>query len=410
MVKNNIELNIGSKFDGEGFQKLNAALKKSSGNVRQVGGAVGNMLSSMDGLDGSAGKLVRTASGLISGFLSMGVWGVAIAGVTKLIGLLSELNQQTKDATLAAKGLSKEYMTVEAAARGYQRRVESWKKAKADKDEKDAKAAEAAKKARDAEIKAIDERTQAEKEYDQYLMKTAALKEKIAGLSNEQIAVNSAQRQLDFANKWGGNYAQTEADLNLQLAQKALASAMEAERKSREEAAKKLADETSAKEKAVADQKAAAEREAKVAKMKEEQAKRVKDIDDKVAALKERAAQLEENAARARGGKTFGEWQRGERQREQDQKKADVRQKNVIKNAEKEIAQLESEQRRFGRGFSKARADRLSKLREFVADQDPKNNPALKEAEALEKQKMDLIAKTQRDIADIAKSVKDTTL
>lgn len=74
-----------------------------------------------------------------------------------------------------------------------------------------------------------------------------------------------------------------------------------------------------------------------------------------------------------------------------------------------QIEVLEAERRRNGRGFNPQRAAALARLREFVADQNPANNPALKLAEQLEKQKLDLIAKTNRDIADISARLKDAT-
>ena len=413
MASNNIELNIGSKFDGEGFNKLNTALRSSSGNVSRVSGAVGNMLTNMDGLDGSIGKVIRSAGGLIGGLLSMGVWGVAIGAVTKFIGWMESMRNQAKEARLAAKGLSKEFMTLDAMARGYQRRVEQWKQKKRESDEADAKAAKAAERARQAEFEAMDKRMQMEKEYDQYLMKTAALKEKIAGLSDEQIAVNSARRQVEFANKWEGTFGQTEAQLNLELAQKAATAKFN-----------QLADEITAEldaadaeaeaaQKAAAAKKKSAEAEEKRAKIKDESEKKLKELDDRIAAAKENAAQLEENAARARGGKTFGEWQRGERELEREQKKEAQRQQRVIDNAQRERdaigGRIFDVNGRLKKSASKADIARFKKLGEFLADQDPNNNPALKEAERLEQEKADLIAKVQRDIADIAAAITNNT-
>lgn len=413
MARNNIELNIGSKFDGEGFNKLNTALRSSSGNIRRVSDVVGNMLSNMDGLDGSIGKVVRTAGGLVGGLLSMGVWGVAIGAVVKFVGWLGNMRSQVKEARLAARGLSKEFMTLDAMARGYQRRVEEWKQKKRESDEADARAAKAAERAKQAEFEAMDKRIQMEKEYDQYLMKTAELKEKIAGLSDEQIAVNSARRQVEFANKWEGTFGRTEAQLNLELAQKAAAAKFN-----------QLADEITAEldaadaeaeaaQKAAAAKKKSAEAEEKRAKIKDESEKKLKELDDKIAAAKENAAQLEANAARARGGKTFGEWQRGERELEREQKKEAQRQQRVIDNAQRERdaigGRIFDVNGRLKKSANAADIARFKKLGEFLADQDPNNNPALKEAKRLENEKADLIAKVQRDIADIAAAINNNT-
>lgn len=407
MAKNNIELAIGSKFDGEGFQKLNSALKSSAGNVRRVSGAVGGMLGALEGMDGTIGKVTRTAGGLVGGFLSMGVWGIAIGAATSLVGWINKVFKEAKNTTEELKRMNNAWMTAEGRAAAYARRVKEWKNAKKEADDAAKKAeeeqAEAIRKkqyAMDYAFKKGLEETKAkiaaEKEYDKYLMKTAELKDEIDGLDDDTRAKNSIGREIAFAQKWGDDRGVEEGRLRLKLLEKKIA---DKTAQMKEIAEKKLAD-----EKKSAD---IAEKRAKIAEAREKSEKKIKELDEKMANLRNEALKLEENASRARGGKTFGEWQRGERQREQDQKKADVRQKNVIANAEKEIAQLESEQRRFGKGFNKQRADRLAKLREFVADQDPKNNPALKEVERLEKEKMELIKKTKEDIAAIAKTIKD---
>lgn len=54
-------------------------------------------------------------------------------------------------------------------------------------------------------------------------------------------------------------------------------------------------------------------------------AKTLRDIDNQIQQAQNEAQVLEENAQRARGGKTFGEWQRGERDLAREQRIADNR-------------------------------------------------------------------------------------
>lgn len=131
--------------------------------------------------------------------------------------------------------------------------------------------------------------------------------------------------------------------------------------------------------------------------------------DERKKALDE-AKKLEENAARARGGKTFGEWQRGERELANNQRKADIRQKNVIDHAQQELARLEANARR-GRAFTnKHDMERMAKLREFILNQDPNNNPALKKAQQLEADKLKAAQESAKKLEDIKKKLDAITL
>ena len=137
---------------------------------------------------------------------------------------------------------------------------------------------------------------------------------------------------------------------------------------------------------------------------------RMKQLDKEQKKAMEEAAKLEEVAKRARGGKTFGEWQRGEREIANAQRKADIRQKNVIDNAQKELARLEANARR-GRAFTnKHDRERMEKLREFLLDQNPANNPALKKAQQLEADKLKAAQESAKKLEDIKKKLDAITL
>lgn len=76
-----------------------------------------------------------------------------------------------------------------------------------------------------------------------------------------------------------------------------------------------------------------------------------------------------------------------------------------MNNAEKELARLEANARR-GKAFTNAHDKaRMAKLREFIADQDPNNNPALKKAKELEEKRRKLEEKMQKDIDTITKKM-----
>ena len=54
--------------------------------------------------------------------------------------------------------------------------------------------------------------------------------------------------------------------------------------------------------------------------------------------------------------------------------------------------------------------ERIAKLREFLLDQDPNNNPALKKAQQIEAEKLKAAKDTAKRLDDIAKKLDAITL
>ncbi len=122
-------------------------------------------------------------------------------------------------------------------------------------------------------------------------------------------------------------------------------------------------------------------------------------INNEIAALQAAANAWEDNAKRARGV-DFGDWARGERDREKDARTAANKQVNREKLVDQEIARLE------GMG-DKARSkwgnDRLAKLRAWKEAQDPANNKAADDVLTHQKKAADMAQKSEQHLADIAK-------
>ena len=176
--------------------------------------------------------------------------------------------------------------------------------------------------------------------------------------------------------------------------------------------AKNLAD-GQAKIKEKADKKAAEkaakeELKAKMETLNKLHAERMKQIDKEIAAAKKEADELEKNAARARG-KSFGDWQRGERDLARKKRTEDGQNEKNINAAKNELKRLEERQRRSPRSMTKGQRERMARLREFLIDQDPKNNPALKKAQELEAKKQKLAEDTANGIKEIKKILEQKT-
>ena len=112
-------------------------------------------------------------------------------------------------------------------------------------------------------------------------------------------------------------------------------------------------------------------------------AKAIKEIEDKIVAAKEEAARLEENAAKARGV-GFGDWMREGRNEDRANRTEARRQENREKQVSQELDRLEKTN---PRTRTRWQNERIAKLREWQADQDPANNPALNKVKQIQAQK-----------------------
>lgn len=431
MANGKIDITIGTSYNSAGMsgakhdvESLANSLGVGTKNGKDLGRAAKTILKDF-------GDLGSILGGAVGSFLGGGMW-TAIAGtIVGVVAKIREHNDLLKDAKLAARGLSREYMSLEHAAKGYAKRVQEWRdKAEAAK-KAEADRIKAAKEAARLEDERIRARRDAEKSDVAFKNKQLEIDKLIAdeeeriatdeedlvavakARANEMrraadLAVEEAKNNLAYQNKWGGIHGQDEAEAALELAEKRRERIRkEADRvveKAEKDAAKRAADEKERLDKEAADKARAAAKkdaDARIAALHEEHKAKMDAIDKEIAKAHEEAQVLEQNAARARGGKTFGEWMHGEKQIEREERRKNIRQANVIRNAEKEVAQLESEQRRFGKAFNPARARRLANLREFLVDQDPKNNPALRKAAELEEKRRKAEEQAQKDIAAI---------
>ena len=424
MANGNINLKINTSRTGSG-------LESTIHDVKRLDNQFSSTRRTMAEIGKAAGSLGGHLGGLIKNLATGSLWMAGAQAMGIVVNKLKEHNDLMKKARLAARGLSEDYNSLERIARAYQKTVESWRKSKeeADQAEKDAIA-----KRKQAEKTELDNKLALysfEKKYLQLKLKITQEQRKASVVGADELtqakeraqvmkeeadlALEMANRDLKAAQAKKDVYGIDIANKEIELAKANIVTvAAEAEKvitdaeKRIAEENKKLADQQ--KKEAEAVEKKRQEEQKKTHQLRIEQIRKeneeaLKKIDKEIEAAKREADILEQNAARARGGKTFGEWQRGERQLNNEKRKADNRQANVIRNAEKEIAQLERERVRFGKGFNPQRALRLAQLREFVNNQDPNNNPALKKAQALEKARADAEKKAQADIDAIRKII-----
>ena len=110
MAKNNIILDIGSKFNGEGFKKLKGAMKDAGSTAKTAGKAIKDISTAMGEVGGEAGKVAGAIGGITQAFASMGIAGGVIAAGTLAIQELFKWLNKTNDALSALANGFKEKM------------------------------------------------------------------------------------------------------------------------------------------------------------------------------------------------------------------------------------------------------------------------------------------------------------
>lgn len=264
----------------------------------------------------------------------------------------------------------------------------------------------AAEKAAMVEIAAEEERLAA---------KTAALAKRRAQAESDEASGRAEAEKTVLA----GIAAEEE---KLQAETEALAkrrAAAEAEAQNRRVAAEKKA----AQEKAEIDKRSAAEQARRdraqlterIHSVQEANKKELDEIDKKIAAERQKAAEWERDAQKARdaaqgGGAGFSDWQRAERGGGKEERRQRRMQEAAERRARDTIRDLERREKQQRGGLNADQQRRLDAARRFIAMQDPKNNPAAKKVEELEKQRLDAINKTTTAVTDLKKTIEKLTV
>ena len=96
MADQNIRINIGSTYSGDGMNKALAATGKLSNTAKKTAGAVGQLAGAFEGLGGQASKSIGAVAGALGALATGGVFGAIIFAVTALVSWFSKLGEQEK--------------------------------------------------------------------------------------------------------------------------------------------------------------------------------------------------------------------------------------------------------------------------------------------------------------------------
>lgn len=106
MAKQDISLNIGTKFNGEGFKKMNQAVQGAAGSVRSASKNINGVVQALGGVEGQVGKIFNGIGNIMGAFAQGGVFGLAVAGIGMAFKfVMDKIEEAKKKAEEAAKAM-----------------------------------------------------------------------------------------------------------------------------------------------------------------------------------------------------------------------------------------------------------------------------------------------------------------
>ncbi len=106
-MKEDLTLNIGTKYNGDGMKKANAAITSTANRAKSASKALGGIQSALGGVGGKAGEVMGKVGGLVQSFMQMGVaGGIIAAGSLAIEGMFKWLNKTNDALKELAKGFS----------------------------------------------------------------------------------------------------------------------------------------------------------------------------------------------------------------------------------------------------------------------------------------------------------------
>ena len=93
MANQNLNINIGTSFNGQGMSKALTAVDSLSKTTGKVAGAVGRLGGAFESLGGTAGKSIGAISGALGALATGGIFGAIIFAVTSIIQLFQKMGE-----------------------------------------------------------------------------------------------------------------------------------------------------------------------------------------------------------------------------------------------------------------------------------------------------------------------------
>lgn len=101
-MKQDLTLNVGTRYDGEGMKKLNTAVKSTAQNVGNASRVIGSLSSELNQVTGKAGQAAGAIGGLFSAFaqggMVAGITAAITAGITLIVSAFKSMKEKAKEA------------------------------------------------------------------------------------------------------------------------------------------------------------------------------------------------------------------------------------------------------------------------------------------------------------------------
>lgn len=241
----------------------------------------------------------------------------------------------------------------------------------------------------------------------------SALKKAEAALENAQNAATKAfaeqEASADRAKAAELEYAAAVENARTEVEKAARTRREIAERQKREaeEAQRREEEEAEARRRKEDDAAAKKDADEKMKSLKADADDRVKKLDQQIHDALRKAGEWDRRAEGARESKGVGKWMADERRRENEEAKAERRRQNNLRYAIGRRDRLQEQIKTWG--SDKNREAELKRLNDFIQMQDPKNNPNLKNAEALQRERDEVLKGTKKACEEILQQLKKTT-
>ncbi len=102
MADARLHFKIGSSFDGQGFNAVNREIENAGKAGKKLSGALGNVLTEAQKLEGGLGKVAGAAGNVVNGFAQMGIIGGILAGAKSAMDYFFDSAKKGFDEVVAA--------------------------------------------------------------------------------------------------------------------------------------------------------------------------------------------------------------------------------------------------------------------------------------------------------------------
>jgi len=134
MSDTTLHFKLGSTFDGSGFAAANKEIENAGKAGKKLSGALGNVISEAQKLDGALGKTAGAVGNVVNGFSQLGLVGGLVAGAKSAMDMFfdsakADLDKMVKESKDRAETMRRQFQReLDARAQGVQGYIDNTRK------------------------------------------------------------------------------------------------------------------------------------------------------------------------------------------------------------------------------------------------------------------------------------------